>query len=260
MRPREVWFWLGAGFLTVGAVLAAVAIAYFTKETHYSLSTGPQMVMAYVAFALAFLCFFAGIAGWRAWLRWQRFPNITVRVDSFGNEMGSEQTPGFPLRPVRLVTMNVHITNAEADRGIGIRAAYLLLRAKPGTPLYEHLFTMPFWPIERDRPADALKLPLNLAPQESGGGELVFRLTDYQEIDPAAGPGRVEIHDSISEKMACFPAAIGVYRRRHGLRPTTYAERVTGPKAAQPRYSATGPPDRFLDVLTWPWRFPGRYS
>jgi len=26
------------GFLTVGTVLAAVAIAYFTKETHYSLS------------------------------------------------------------------------------------------------------------------------------------------------------------------------------------------------------------------------------
>jgi hypothetical protein len=67
MRPREVWFWLGAGFLTLGAVLAAVAIAYFTKETHYSLSTGPQMVMAYAAFALAFLCFLrasqAGVPG-----------------------------------------------------------------------------------------------------------------------------------------------------------------------------------------------------
>ena len=82
MRPREVWFWLGAGFLTVGAVLTAVAIAYFTKETHYSLSTGPQMVTAYASFAFAFLCFFAAIAGWRPWLRWQRFPNITVRVDT----------------------------------------------------------------------------------------------------------------------------------------------------------------------------------
>jgi hypothetical protein len=88
MRPREVWFWLGAGFLTVGTVLAAVAIAYFTKETHYSLSTGPQMVIAYAAFTLAFLCFFAGIAGWRPWLRWRRFPNITVRVDGLGNDIG----------------------------------------------------------------------------------------------------------------------------------------------------------------------------
>jgi len=208
MRPREVWFWLGAGFLTAGAVLAAVAIAYFTKETHYSLGTGPQMVMAYAAFTLAFLCFFAGIAGWRPWLRWQRFPNITVRVDGIGSEAGSKQMPGFPPWPVRLMTMNVHITNAEADRGVSIRAAYLLLRAKRGTPLYAHLFSKSTWPIERDRPADALKLPLNLAPQESGGGELVFELD--REIDPAAGPGRVEIHDSISGKMACFP---GSHRR-----------------------------------------------
>ena len=251
MRPREVWFWLGAGFLTVGAVLTAVAIAYFTKETHYSLSTGPQMVMAYTAFALAFLCFFAGIAGWRPWLRWQRFPNITVRVDSFGNETGSnEEILGFPPRPVRLVMMNVHITNAEVDRRVSIRAAYLLLKAKPGSPFYEQVFTRPFWPIDRDRPADVLNLPLNLAPQESGGGELVFELVDYLEIDPAGGQGRIEIHDSISGKMACFPAAVGgVYRRHHGLRPTTYEERVTGPKAPEPWYSVTGPPDRPSDCL-----------
>jgi hypothetical protein len=260
MRPREVWFWLGAGFLTVGAVLAAVAIAYFTKEAHYSLSTGPQMVMAYAAFALAFACFFAAIAGWRPWLWWQRFPNITVRVDSFGHEIGSKQTPGFPARPVRLVTMNVHFTDAEVDRSVSIRAAYLLVRAKPGSPFYEQLFSRPLWSVERNRPADVLTFPLNLAPQASGGGELVFELLDFQEIDPTAGPARIEIHDSISEKMACFPAAIGVYRRHHGLRTTTYEERVTGPRAAQPRYRVIGSSDRAFDVLTWPWRFPGRYS
>jgi hypothetical protein len=260
MRPREVWFWLGAGFLTIGAVLTAVAIAYFTKETHYSLSTGPQMVIAYTAFAFAFLCFFAGIAGWRPWLRWQRFPNITVRVDSYGNEAGSQQAFGFPPRPVRLVTMNVHVTNAEVDRRVSIRAAYLLLKAKPPSPIYEQLFARPFWPVERNRPADVLKLPLNLAPQESDGGELVFELDDYREIDPAGGPGRIEIHDSISGKMACFPAAMGgIYRRRHGLRATTYEERVTGPRAAQPRYRAIGCSHQPFDVLTWPWRFPGRY-
>jgi hypothetical protein len=228
MRPREVWFWLGAEFLSIGAVLAAVAIAYFTKETRYSLSTGPQMVMAYIAFALAFLCFFAAIAGSRPWVRWQRFPNM----------------------PVRLITMNVHITNAEVDRRVSIRAAYLLLKAKPGSPFYEQLFTRPFWQVERDRPADVLKLPLNLAPQESDGGELVFDLPDYQEIDPAGGPGRIEIHDSISGEMACFPVAVGgVYRRRHGLRPTTYEERVAGPKAPEPWYGVMGPPDRPSECL-----------
>jgi hypothetical protein len=250
MRPREVWFWLGAGFLTVGAVLAAVAIAYFTKETHYSLSTGPQMAMAYIAFAIAFLCFFAAIAGWRPWVRWQRFPNIRVRIDRLGNETGSKQTPGFPSMPIRLMTVYVHITNAEVDRRVSIRAAYLLLKAKPGSPFYEQLFTRPLWQVERERPADILKLPLNLAPQESDGGELVFELSDYQEVDPAGGPGRIEIHDSISGKMACFPVAVGgAFRRRHGLRATSYEERVTEPKAPEPWYGVMGPPDRPSDCL-----------
>jgi hypothetical protein len=156
------------------------------------------------------------------------------------------QSPGFPPRPVRLVTMNVHITNAGADRNVSIRRAYLLLKAKPVLPFYEHLFTTPFWLVERNRPADVLKLPLNLAPQASEGGELVFELLDYLEIDPQAGPGRIEIHDAISGKMASFPAAIGVYTRHQGLRPTTYEERVTGLKA----------PQRWLGILgigpLWP--------
>jgi hypothetical protein len=134
-------------------------------------------------------------------LRWQRFPDITVRVDSIGNEIGEEQIPGFPPRPVRLMTMNVHVTNAGADRGVGIRAAYLLIRAKPGIPLNEQLFTKASGRIVRHRPADALKIPLNLAPQESDGGELVFELTDFQEIDSAAGPGHAEA-SSLFRKVA----------------------------------------------------------
>jgi hypothetical protein len=258
MRPREVWFWLGAGFLTLGAVLAAVAIAYFTKETHYSLSTGPQMVMAYAAFTLAFLCFFAGIAGWRPWLRWQRFPNIVVRVDGIGNEVASKQMPGFPSMPTSIMTLKVHITNAEADRNVSIRAAYLLAKSRSGFALHEQLFSAPSDPVSYTPLDRAFEFPVNLAPQASQGGELVFELQSYRMVY-AAQPfeARVEIHDSISGKMACFPANLGTFRRHHGLRPTTYAERVTWPKAAQPRYSATGPPDRFLDVLTWPWRFPG---
>ena len=85
---------------------------------------------------------------------------------------------------------------------------------------------------------------MNLAPDASDGGELVFELQDYKMADVAQQfEARVEIHDTISEQMACFPAVMGVYRRRHGLRPTTYAERVNGPKTVQPWYGLTGPPD-----------------
>jgi hypothetical protein len=37
-------------------------------------------------------------------------------------------------------------------------------------------------------------------------------------------------------------------------------ERPPGPRPAQPRYRTIGSSDRPFDVLTWPWRFPGRHS
>jgi len=245
MRPRELWFWLGAAFLTIGGVLTAIAIAYYTKETHYSLSAGPQMVAAYVSFILAFLCFLAAIAGWRPWLRWQRFPDLTIRVDGIGNVIGSQQTPGFPPRPTTLLILKVHITNAEVDRNVSIRAAYLLAKTKPGSDWgHEQLFAAPFEPVSRARVGKALEFPVNLAPGASDGGEIVFELQDYLMVDVAQPfDARVEIHDAISGKMASFPAVMSVYRRRHGLRPTTYEERVNGPKAAQPWYGLMGPPD-----------------
>ena len=79
----------------------------------------------------------------RPWLRW-RFPNITVHVDSFGRDTGSKQTSGYPPMSVRLVTMNVHITNAEVDRKGKHQGDYLLIRAKPEAPFYKHLFIKPF--------------------------------------------------------------------------------------------------------------------
>lgn len=164
MRPRELWFWLGAGFLTIGGVLTAVAIAYFTKEKHYSLGTGPQMVLAYTSYVFAFLCFLAAIAGWRPWLRWQRFPNLTIRVDGVGNETATTQVPNFPPRPTLLYTLIIHIINAEADRSVSIRAMYLLAKAKRDWFSYFQLFSKPYDPVSRiaSSPVDALRFPVNL--------------------------------------------------------------------------------------------------
>ena len=243
MRPRELWFWLGAAFITLGGVLTAIAVAYYTKETNYSLSTGPQMVEAYAAFVLAFMCFLAAIIGWRPWLRWQRFPSLIIRVDGVGNEQGIKQVPNFPDQPVRLLTYKVHVTNAEVDRSVSIRAAYLAAKARPESGWYELLFTAPFEQISYPRPMNTLEFPLNLAAQESGGGNLIFEL--HFQAKELAEPfdARIEIHDAISGKMACFPAAMGVFSRGHGLRHTTLAERVTGPQIAEPWYGVMGPPD-----------------
>jgi hypothetical protein len=80
------------------------------------------MIEAYISFVLAFLCFLADIAGWRPWLRWQRFPNITIRVDGIGNEPGTKQMLNFPPEPIRLMTLQVHITNGEVDRNVSSTA------------------------------------------------------------------------------------------------------------------------------------------
>lgn len=165
--------------------------------------------------------------------------------------------PRFPPMPIDIMTLKVHITNAETDRNVSIRAAYLLVKSKPGFALHEQLFSAPSDPVSYTPLDRAFEFQANLAPQASQGGELVFELRSYQMAD-AVQPfeARVEIHDSISEKMASFPADLGTFRRHHRLRPATYAERVTRPKAAQSGYRVIGSSDRFLDVLTWPWRFP----
>jgi hypothetical protein len=85
-----MWLWLGAAFITGGGVLTAVAIAYYTKEQHYPLSTGPQMIAAYAAFACAFLCFLAAITAWRPWQRWQRFPKLTIRIDAWRSVIATD--------------------------------------------------------------------------------------------------------------------------------------------------------------------------
>jgi hypothetical protein len=244
MRPREVWFYFGGGFLTAGAVLTAIAIAYFTKEPTYSLSTGPQMVAAYVTFGLAAGCFFAAVVGWRPWLRWQRFPNITIRVDKIGDQIESVLIPGFPPRPTRFHILGIHITNAEADRNVSIRAAYLQARTKPGSTQYEHTFTEPHDKVVYSNPIQALDFPINLAPGEASSGDLVYQMSDYLLPNLAAPmDARIEIHDALSGKMASFPAAMDVYRRGRGLRSATYAERVNGPNMSQPWYGVMGPPD-----------------
>ena len=151
----------------------------------------------------------------------------------------------LPSAPTTLLILKVHITNAEVDRNVSIRAAYLLAKTKPGSDWgHEQLFAAPFEPVSRARVGKALEFPVNLAPGASDGGEIVFELQDYLMVDVAQPfDARVEIHDAISGKMASFPAVMSVYRRRHGLRPTTYEERVNGPKAAQPWYGLMGPPD-----------------
>jgi hypothetical protein len=254
MRVRDMWLWLGAAFITGGGVLTALAIAFYTKERHYVLSTGPQMIAAYAAFTCAFLCFLAAITAWRPWQRWQRFPNLTVRIDGWRSVIATKERASLAT-PVSLVILKIHVTNSEVDRKASIRAVYLLARSKPGSPWgYWQVFTSPTSPASYEDPRKPVELPLNLEPQASGGGWLIFELTDYlmQNVIWPEG-ARIELHDAVTRKMATCPAVVGgSYRRRHGLRAATLAERVTGPQQPRAWDGLLGSPDPVFTPNTSP--------
>lgn len=264
MRPRELWFSLGGASLAVGTILSALAVGYYAKEQHYSLSSSPHMIGAYVSFALAVMFFAFAATGWAPWLRWQRFPDITVLVQGAGQSVATRQIEGFPPVLTLLIIVKVFFINGDHDRNVCIRAAYLRGKTQPGSGWgYWQIFAEPTEPVQYRNPVQAMELPINLGPRAGAGGYLIFELPDYLRAELAPAPEAefvVEIHEALSGKMAAFPAMVigGIFRRRHGLIPTTYEERVTGPKATQPRYRVIGPAGRAFDVLTWPWRFPVR--
>jgi hypothetical protein len=250
VRSRELWLWLGGAFLTLGTVLSGIALAYFTKESHFSLYTSWQMQCAGASFVAAFLCFLGAIMGWRIRLRRQQFPKIRVDVDGVGTvETTYEPMPGLVI-PVRLMHFPAHFVSEETERSMSIKVARLFAKVKPeGTnPLWEHVFVAPRWSISPSLNIQPLRFPLNLEPQASQGGELVFEMSSYLLVN-LADPfdARIEIEDANTGKRASFPATLGTFRKGHGLRPSTRAESVTGPpgRAAAPSWSdgLMGPPD-----------------
>jgi hypothetical protein len=232
VRPRELWFALGTAFLATGAVLSALAVGYYAKEQHYSLSSSPHMIGAYIAFTLAAVFFALAVAGWGPWLRWQRFPNVAVLTRAVRHDAAVSLGPGSMRIPTKLLSLHVFFINRYADRNVCVRAAYLRAKTRPGSPWgYWQVFSAPSQPLEYHNPVQPLELPLNLAPRTGAGGYLVFELPPYlaAELQPG-GEFAVEVIEALSGKMAQFPATLGgEWTLGRGLVPTTQAERVTGP-------------------------------
>jgi hypothetical protein len=122
---------------------------------------------------------------------------------------------------------------------------------------YWQIFTEPTEPVQYSNPVQAMELPINLGPRAGAGGYLIFELPDYLRAGLASSPHDefvVEIHEALSGKMATFPAMAvgGTFRRRRGLIPTTFAERVYGPKPPAAWYRVMGGPDRAYDLMSPP--------
>src|SRR5260370_33191055 len=113
---RALWLWLGGLFLTLAAFLAAVAIAYFEKETHYALLLNWWMLAACVSFLTAFTCFLGAIEGWRfpPWMR-PAFPHLKVEIYGTGSiDTEREAATGLAV-PARLRTCHARCVHTEAE-------------------------------------------------------------------------------------------------------------------------------------------------
>jgi hypothetical protein len=244
VRTRELRLWFGAALLTLGTVLVAVALAYFAKEPRFSLSRCWQMRSAEGAFLAAFLSFLYAIMGWRIPLWPQRFPNISVTVETVGSAPATYSAKfGLPTERTQFFIYPVHFVSREPERIASIKIARLYGKVTPGRAggMVEQCFRPPKWRFDNSSlNLDPIKFPLNLEPEKSSGGDLVFDM-QFWKTEMLAAPLqlRIEIEDASSGKRMSFPAEKGTYWKGHGLWPTSGEEWALKPAGRRARRAGT---------------------
>jgi hypothetical protein len=226
MRSRELWLWLGGALLTLGTVLAATALAYFTKEKTFSLATSPLTAGAALCFLFAFfVCFLGAIYNWPFFQRKPGFPDIVVTVVmNIVEDVAIKPLPGLtgmgvfqPSRTQRLFAWNVQLTNRESERIASIKHVRLraAVRDEIGGDMRE--LTWGDLPLD-DFEASGIRpphFPINVEPQQTIGGHFTFDV-----LAPAAADMNrswIEIEDAQTGLWARFPAAKGIYSKENGL-------------------------------------------
>lgn len=228
---RDLWLWLGGLFLALAAFFVAIAIAYFTKETHYSLN-GPWLWAAVASFVIAFACFFGAILGWRIppWTRTQ-FPNIQVTIFGQGNYV-TEREPCFGLKiPAQLAVFNARLVNTESEQNVSLTLR-LYVKLRPGSfgRVGEMVGTPPDWPLSPSLNLDPIHMPIGLAPGEAKAGDLVYELAQYYLPMLAENSvGRLEMEDHISGIRRNITAQMGTYDKSR-MTPSSGGIEILGPE------------------------------
>ncbi len=211
---RELWLLLGGLFLTLVALLAAFAIAYFLKEPSYSLFLNWWMLGTLVSFLAAFTCFYGAIGGWSfpPGLR-PEFPSIKIEIYSTGSlETEHEAGTGLVV-PVHLRSYSVRLTSAEPQRHADLTIS-LYVRLVPGSwgPVGEAVCPPPDWVLPPSLGLEAISMPIRLAAGASAGGQLVYEIPRYY-LDNIAQPlaARLEIWDHFTGLRREIPAEVGSY-------------------------------------------------
>jgi len=229
---RELWLWLGALFLTLFLFLAAVAIAYFAKGTHYSLFLNGWMLGAFACFVAAYACFFASIKGWAFPLAARPdFPDIEVEIYGAGSlDTQHESESGLPV-PARLRSFHTRFKNTGASQDASL-TALLYLKLIPGSwgRVGEAVCPPPDWALPSSLGLTPISMPLELPPGGAASGHLVYEVPGYY-LDKIAEPVsmRLELRDQLSGKRMTVPTEIGSHDRSRMI-PSSGGAELLGPE------------------------------
>jgi hypothetical protein len=174
---RDLWLWLGAAMLAVSAGLLAIALAYFTKESSFSLFTSWQFISASSVCILAFIFFFGAVAHWAPRPGFPRI-KVTMTGASFAglNPAKAGEPPKLPSR----VSYKVNITNLEREQNANLTIGLRLVPPPGASGDPEEVFGMQVEPASVDLSMTPNPLPnmLDLAPGSTISGDLVFDILD----------------------------------------------------------------------------------
>jgi hypothetical protein len=237
VRPyRELWLWLGGLLLALAIFLAAIALAYFTKEARYSLFLNWWMLGAFVSFVAAFTSFFGSIQGW-AFPSAQRpeFPDIRVEIHATGSVDTEREAGTGLLVPARLRSFNARFTNTDARHGASL-TVQLYIKLVPGSwgRVGEALCPPPDWALPPSLSLSPVSMPFALPPGEAVSGQFVFEIPQYY-LDKVAEPvsARLELWDHVTGKRMGIRAEIGIHDKAEMVPSSGHAE-VLGPEYETP--------------------------
>ena len=205
---------------------AAIAVAYFAKETHYAILWNRWMLVATLLFLTAFACFLAGVTGRALPLIKPRFPNI--KVDIYGAGSVTAQSPilfsrgigttagSMTILSAQLQLFFVRFLNIETEQNASLTVR-LYVKLIPGSfgPVGEAVCTPPGWELPADLKLKAISTHMVLPPGHSVDGNLVYEISQIYEGKVAPLGARLEIEDHISGKRMSIPAEMGNYDKRN---------------------------------------------
>jgi hypothetical protein len=229
---RELWLWLGGLFLTLFLFLAAVAIAYFAKGTHYSLFLNGWMLGALICFLASYACFFAGIRDWPFPLAARPgFPDVEAEIYGTGAIDTQRESESGLAVPARLRSFHVRFRNAGASQGASV-TVLLYLRLVPGSwgRVGEAVCPPPDWPLPPSLGLTPIGMPFELPPGSTVAGHLVYEVPAYY-LDKVAEPVsmRLELWDHLTDRRMTFPAEIGRHDKAQMI-PSSGGAELLGPE------------------------------